>query len=1163
MATQEKTWNVANRLHSLKDSDNPEVNHIIAGADEIYDDAKGAKQSDINAQVDAALSDRYTKEDTYNRDEIESLVDPTNYVSVAATNLTTAVTDLLPAEGTTDTIYRIGNWNGTQYDSTMYALYAWNGSAYVCLAVRSFVGEVYDISVNHPDGQGNPTPYADISAALGIGGGNIPADIRRGGMRIQFIEGNVQTSDRKYVQYRLKSNTFSTDVSDWEDVSTAGLKYNLEVVNTDRTEELVLANRGMYIPDGVVTESSSTSVLTSKTIFLNKGDKIEYYGASTSASSGRYIMFIKDNSADIEIGDVLTPIGNKVNNAGALQTYTAEDDCYMVFESKTNIGSGIDTYLKIHKNNIYNALALERSERKSSVSPLYNTIEGVESDITNDVNFSYRGVLLGDGGYVKTTDNTSIVVSDFIEVFNGDLIKFTTKTTSVSAGRYVIFLSKTNTTIQVGQTLQAIGELVYTEVVEQTYEVPEHCYMVFEGRDGYVDLKITRKYIKSTLNANTLSINTLNDTVYSPTKDKTFDSEFSVQALYLNNGIVTSLDNNTNIVVSKTIAVQQNSIVTYKTKTTSPTSGRYVMFLKDTSTDVSVGDVLTPVGSVVKGDVIEQIYIPSEDCYMVFEGYAGIANLKIKGSNSLVDEVEEYDIDITEYSDFANQGLFLNNGIVATTPSTNILVSKTIKINKGTKVCYTGKSTSGSTGRYLMFLKKTANNVVEGDRLVPVGIPVTNAASIEQVYFAEEDCYMVFEAATSDTYKLSIKLSSLRNDIDRLIQGKNDNSHIDDIASKVTNVIDGNCIVFAQMTDSHSGRNMLVSPSLIKGFMEEFIELSESVNADFAIHTGDAIQGATQANGENQYFDARECYLPFTKTIGKSSVPFMWCQGNANHDFGESIDGTYVLNRAIVSSIMQRNSRHISVEDNQSDEVKTYYYFDLKNKCRVIVLDADDYGNNRISFGFSSEQISWLSSALTDANNHGLPVLILSHAPCISGLMYNYTIANGTTVQSVINDFKAQGGNIIAYIYGHVHWDSMYYDPVSAIPYISLLNAFPIKDGTTQPTLTDAFRYDRIIGSLSQYAYDVYVINTETKDIRIFRDGAGVDRYIHSTTYEVSVGNSVELPTQMTGTIIWHIYNTDIATMQDGTITGVSQGSTYAYAQDENGNFEYYNINIV
>ena len=219
MATQEKTWNVANRLHSQKDSDNPEVNHIIAGADEIYDDTKGAKQSDINAQADAALADRYTKAETYSQQELNSLITTpdVSHVSVVATSGTTAVTDLLPAEGAADTIYRIGNWDGTQYDHTVYSLYAWNGTAYVCLAVRSFVGEVYDISVNHPDGQGNPTPYADLAAALGSDGENIPADIRRGGMSIKFI----QSSDNTYVQYRLMADTFSTTESDWQGVDDA------------------------------------------------------------------------------------------------------------------------------------------------------------------------------------------------------------------------------------------------------------------------------------------------------------------------------------------------------------------------------------------------------------------------------------------------------------------------------------------------------------------------------------------------------------------------------------------------------------------------------------------------------------------------------------------------------------------------------------------------------------------------------------------------------------------------------------------------------------------------------------------------------------------------------------------------------------------------------
>lgn len=257
MATQEKTWNVANRMHSQKDSDNPEVNHIIAGADEIYDDEKGAKQSDINAQTDAALADRYTKAETYSKEQVDSLITTpdVNYVTVMATNATTSVTDILPATGEANTIYRVGNWNGTQFDSTMYALFAWNGSAYVCLSVRSFVGEVYDVSVNHPDGQGNPTPYADLTAALGTDGENIPADIRRGGMRIQFIKGNAQSSDNKYVQFRCKTPSFSTNPEEWafEGDDTLVKSHEWLIVATDSNSKIlygVKIDGKFYFGDG-------------------------------------------------------------------------------------------------------------------------------------------------------------------------------------------------------------------------------------------------------------------------------------------------------------------------------------------------------------------------------------------------------------------------------------------------------------------------------------------------------------------------------------------------------------------------------------------------------------------------------------------------------------------------------------------------------------------------------------------------------------------------------------------------------------------------------------------------------------------------------------------------------------------------------------------------
>ena len=176
---------------------------VAMEAQEVKDLNLNKSQQEINSDVQNDLGDRYTKEETYNRDQLNELITTpdVNRVYVIATNLTTAVTDLLPATGSSDTLYNVGNWDGTQYDTTVYSIYGWDGTAYVCLAVRSFIGEVYDISANHPDGQGNPTPYADLTAALGTSGANVPVGIRRGGMSIKFIQGNAQSSDNKYVQY--------------------------------------------------------------------------------------------------------------------------------------------------------------------------------------------------------------------------------------------------------------------------------------------------------------------------------------------------------------------------------------------------------------------------------------------------------------------------------------------------------------------------------------------------------------------------------------------------------------------------------------------------------------------------------------------------------------------------------------------------------------------------------------------------------------------------------------------------------------------------------------------------------------------------------------------------------------------------------------------------
>lgn len=59
-----------------------------------------------------------------------------NYITVEATLETINVTDILPSVGSADTVYRVSNWDGIQYNETTYSEYGWYNNAYKKLATR-------------------------------------------------------------------------------------------------------------------------------------------------------------------------------------------------------------------------------------------------------------------------------------------------------------------------------------------------------------------------------------------------------------------------------------------------------------------------------------------------------------------------------------------------------------------------------------------------------------------------------------------------------------------------------------------------------------------------------------------------------------------------------------------------------------------------------------------------------------------------------------------------------------------------------------------------------------------------------------------------------------------------------------------------------------------
>ena len=95
------------------------------------------------------------------------------------------------------------------------------------LNAQDAIDEVSSVAIYDVSARNNGAVFESLQALLRSSNLNtlIPTSVRRGGMTIRFIQGSEQSSDNKYVQYRLMANEWSTTVADWQGVDdepTAG-----------------------------------------------------------------------------------------------------------------------------------------------------------------------------------------------------------------------------------------------------------------------------------------------------------------------------------------------------------------------------------------------------------------------------------------------------------------------------------------------------------------------------------------------------------------------------------------------------------------------------------------------------------------------------------------------------------------------------------------------------------------------------------------------------------------------------------------------------------------------------------------------------------------------------------------------------------------------------
>ena len=119
---------------------------------------------------------------------------------------------------------------------------------------------IYDVTKSNPTaGPNNDGKFESLSALLSDDNLStlIPVAVRCGGMSIRF----VQTSDNKYIQYRLMKNQFSTTPSDWQGVdeepqyrsknliTSGGVKQIFDLLNDNNVFSKDTVQEGLFICD--------------------------------------------------------------------------------------------------------------------------------------------------------------------------------------------------------------------------------------------------------------------------------------------------------------------------------------------------------------------------------------------------------------------------------------------------------------------------------------------------------------------------------------------------------------------------------------------------------------------------------------------------------------------------------------------------------------------------------------------------------------------------------------------------------------------------------------------------------------------------------------------------------------------------------------------------
>ena len=285
----------------------------------------------------------------------------------------------------------------------------------------------------------------------------------------------------------------------------------------------------------------------------------------------------------------------------------------------------------------------------------------------------------------------------------------------------------------------------------------------------------------------------------------------------------------------------------------------------------------------------------------------------------------------------------------------------------------------------------------------------------------------------------------------------------------------------------------------------------------YFFNAGDIVSGFGLCPKESLYDDLDNCRSAFSKIEHKC----LMVEGNHDSAYSTFEAPNYYAENLNKDELYEHLFRFETVyPDRVFGPDGTYYYVDDKfHKMRYIVLNSHDVPSyetdeNNIPFynkfrmtAVRQQQLEWFAFVALEVPSSDWTVTFCTHENPVHGWEFysgdmilgilnafkNHTKFEGTTnigepeyETEISVDFTGRGGDFTAWVCGHFH-DS-YFEVINGINCISSHN-----DSLHQPGHSP---YERISGTDSEHAFDIFTIDKRKRKIFITRIGAGADREI-------------------------------------------------------------------